>query len=934
MPSVRPAKVVAEPAYVNAFVEGSDLVLLHRNERGEMLARRRKAEWSSFYRRERVSQDVLRDLRNSTYVVGVSEEGEWLRVKWQAPEWRQKAHEEGGWAESLGLEHFEADVDPVRRFFSETGAEVQKPRRLYLDIETDSRVPPNEARKGKARVLCWSLVDDKKMLVAANVLKLDSDEAEAQLLAALWSALDPFDQVVSWFGDIFDFPVVRIRSDILGVRHKTSDRWLWMDFAPVYERMNRNASDSGAEKESMALQNVAMSRLGHGKSEFDARKTWDAWAAGGAERQRMVDYCVQDTTLLAELNEETGYLDVNDALCAVGRLFADTRSANPTEYVDGFLLRMGVERGERFPTRKRFRDEDEKREKFAGAFVMEPKCVGIERDIHVGDFSGMYPSIILTWNMSPETKVAVIQSGPIGRDDACRAPSTRQGFLVGSSGILPDALKRVREMRKHWQRRQAEAPAGSPAWLEAYRLSTAYKVIANSFYGVVGSPFSRFFDRTIAESVTQNGVWLIRRTIDEAERRGWEVVYSDTDSIFVRGPTREAFEEFVRWCNAELYPKLVADCGCRENYIEFAYEKEFARLVMVSAKKYVGLFRHHKWGTTCSCDVEKRGKRQPGLVDVRTMTCRDCGKHHTEWPPLRGKPEVRGLEYRRGDVIRFARDLQYAAILKLMGEQSDEPLDFAPMVEEARRRILQDPLAVEDVRLSKTLSKSLREYEPKKKTSGEDAAEPPHVQVGRLLKSRGEQVGEGTRVEYYVTDASSSPMRVAPAADYDGKPDRFYLWENLVYPGTQRLLEAAFPPGKGMTAEQLQARDWRRYERVRPRAERARKAPPAAESGVLPRRGRQVDATVQGGLFDAVLANHVVGRGTRAGPLVIELDCRDRPEPPDLSGVKAALERHPGDREVVLRIQTPDGVADLDLPQRVAESPELLREIAAASRTA
>jgi DNA polymerase elongation subunit (family B) len=903
--------------FVNGFVDGGDLVLLHRNERGEMLARRRKAEWSSFYRREDVSADVLRDLRNSGYVVGISEEGDWLRVRWGDALWRAKAHEEGGWAESLGLRHFEADVDPIRRYFSESGAEVAKPRRVYLDIETDSRVQPVEARKGKARVLCYALVDEAGELVAREALAEDSDDAESRLLASLWVKLEPFDQVVAWYGDGFDFPVIRTRSEILGVRRKDERRWLWLDFLPVYERMNRNASDSGAEKESMSLQNVAMSRLGEGKDDFDARKTWEAWAAGGAERERMLAYCAKDTALLQKLNAKTGFLDVNDAICEVGRLFADTQSANPTNYVDGFLLRMGVERGTRFASKKSYsKDDEEKREKFAGAFVMEPKAVGIERDIHVADFAGMYPSIILTWNMSPETKVMVAVNGPIGVEGACRAPSTRQGFLVGTPGILPEALKRVREMRKHWQKKQASLPPGTPEWAEAGRLSTAYKVIANSFYGVVGSPFSRFFDRSIAESVTQNGVWLIKRTIDEAEKRGWEVIYSDTDSIFVKGPERGEFDEFVRWCNAELYPRLVAESGARENYIEIAYEKQFSRVVFVSAKKYAAVYAHYKWVATCSCTTTRD---EPGALDVRTMTCRDCGTVHTVLPPPRGKPEIRGLEYKRGDVIRIARELQLAAIRKLMVDLSEEPLDFVPLVEAVRRRVLDEPLPIEEVRLSKSLSKSLREYEPKKKKDGEAAAEPPHVQVARVLKSRGEQVGSGSRVEYYVVDASSSPMKVAPAADYDGNPDRYYLWENLIYPATQRLLEAAFPVRQGMTAEELRARDWAQYERARPRAARAAKAQP--EGGPAPRRGRSA-VPEQGGLFGAPAS------ATGPGPLVVEVGEGDR-----LGAAREALERHPGDREVVLRVRTPEGVAELACPQRVAVSPELLRELEGAKKS-
>ena len=386
---------MTEPRFINGFVDGSDLVLLYRDEVGVLKARRRRAEWSSFHRARDLAArpDVLRDLRGSEFVLGISEEGEWTRVKWQAPEWRAKACGPEGWFETR-IKHFEADVHAIRRFFSDTGAQVAKPRRIGLDIETDSRVPPAQARQGKARVLIWSLVDDSERVVARGCLEHETDEDERRLLEELWRALDPYDQVVSWFGDGFDFPIVKGRSEIVGAAYKDSRRWLWCDFMPVYERMNRNAAESGDEKESLSLHAVCMARLGEGKNEFDASKTYEAWAEGGAARQRLIDYCDQDTKLLPKLWKKTGFLDINDAICEVARSFADTRSADPTSFVDGFMLRMAVERGTHFPSRAHYgREEQEQHEKFAGAYVMAPKLKGIERDLHVCDFSGMYPSI-------------------------------------------------------------------------------------------------------------------------------------------------------------------------------------------------------------------------------------------------------------------------------------------------------------------------------------------------------------------------------------------------------------------------------------------------------------------------------------------------------------------------------------------------------------
>lgn len=774
---------MTEPAYVNGFVDGFELVLLRRDEAGKMLARRRPAEWASFYRAAELPADVMASFRASQYVSGISIEGEWVRVRWRGGEWRRKAHEPDGYLDQHGVVAFEADVDPIRRFFSDTGATVAKPRRCYLDIETDPRVPPAQARLGKARILCWALTErdpgNPKLgrVVAKGVLERDDDEDEARLLEELWTALYPYDQVAAWFGDGFDFPIVKTRSLKVGARHRDPRAWLWIDLMEVYSR--RNNPESGDESESLKLNDVCNVNLGHGKHDYDVSQGWADWSAGGERRERLVAYCCQDTLLLPELDALKGFLDLNDSVCEVARCFADTQSLNPTNFVDGFLLRMAAERGTHFPSRTFSRgEEDGARKKFAGAFVMEPKMHGIMKDVHVADFSGMYPSIILTWNMSPETKAAIPINGPIP-DGHCRSPSNRVGFRVDVRGMLCDALLDMKKLRKEWQKRQATLTLGTPEWLDAFNRSQAYKVISNSFYGVMGSPFSRYFDVGIAEGTTQNGVWLIQHVIHEAEQRAMEVVYSDTDSVFVIKTDVERFGAFVRWCNAELFPRLVRECGCRENYIELDYQETFERIVMVTAKRYCAAFSRYKGNP----------------VD-----------------PQNPKIEIRGLEFRRGDSGKIERALQGEVIDLLMRKKIEDPESFEAAVVKARDHVLDDPLPIEEVVQSASLSQPLRDYKVKLKKDGTPAAQPAHVQVAHVLQERGELVGEGTRIRYVVADAGVSPMRVIPADDYRGDADRYHLWEKGVWPATERLLDAAFPDEK---------KRWNQYSRVRPRGGRS-----------------------------------------------------------------------------------------------------------------
>ena len=815
---------------MNGFVDGADLVLLYRDPAGQLMARRRKAEWSNFFKREDLlpKPHVLRDLRNSQYVAGISEEGEFVRVRWTAPEWRAKVFgiERNGkdfyGPEGENVPHYEADVDPIRRFFADTGAKIARPRRAYLDIETDPRIPPARAREGKARVLCWGIADEERNEVARGVLEADTDESEAALLEAMWRALEPYDQVVAWFGDGFDFPIVKKRSDLTGARHKDTRRWIFTDHMLIYERNNKNSAESGDEKDSLKLEDVAQAKLGYGKDKTPpevverfgdksmALLGWQLWEAGGEWRDLLVRYCMKDVALLPAIERKTGYLALHDAVCEVCGCFPTSKSAHPTEFVGGFMMRLCVEHRVKFPTRVRdwreFEEQDaSKRKKFAGAWVMEPKRNGIVKDVHVADFSGMYPSIIETFNMSPETRRHIAVNGPIPPGH-CRTPSTRVGFTTETPGILAIAVTGIGKLRKYWTKRQAELPPGTPEWRYAGQLSMGYKVVRNSFFGVAGSPFSPFYDVQVAEGITQTGVWLIQKTIHEATLRSIESIYGDTDALNATGTSRERFAEFVAWCNRELYPPALKECGCVTNTVEIAYEKEFERIVYVSAKRYTAAWRHYKWTTSCTCTT---AKGEPGALDVRKMTCRDCGKVHAELPPPRGEPEVKGLEYKRGDALKLTRELQWSCIQKLMVDRSENPDDFVPIVEAMRDRILGGPLAISEIQLSKSLSKELKEYHTKTKQDGTNRADLPHVQVGKILKERGEQVGEGVRIAYYVVDASVSPMVVAPAVDYAGECDRHYVWEQCVFPATMRLLQAAFPGS-----------DWRAYERTRPKKQR------------------------------------------------------------------------------------------------------------------
>lgn len=848
-------------AYVNGYVDGDQLVLLYRSEQGELLFKRAPAQYVSFFKRSEVPASIDRQLRNSDNVAAMVDEGEWTRVTWKPTRFPRKGRD-GRQRDILirdiicqdpdspvrkaNVPTYEGDVHPVQRYLVDNECSIQRPRRVYLDIETDSRV--SFAKKEEMRVLSWAIEDDEGR-TAVGVLNEDTDEDEGRLLFELWNALSAYDQVLAWNGDRFDFPVIMARSALVLQEHVgDARRWLWLDHLELFKRMNVTASESGDEKASLRLQDVAMSVVGEGKDAFDGSKTWHAWACArpvdvcpgcGAKhdyspRECMVRYNQKDTHLLRRIEEKTGYIELFFTLCDSCGVFPDSEGTNPTKQVDAFMLRLGRKREIHFATYQ----YKEHVEQFLGAYVMEPAGEGIERNVHVADFARLYPSVIITWNISPETRVSIQDPAKPIPPGHCRAPRTNVLFRNDVEGVLPIAVKEMLRLRSDWNKKKAAATPGTTEWKEADRRSTAYKIAANSFFGVVSSPFSRYYDKLVGESITQGGVELLMQTIGQLEKRTTaKNIYGDTDSFFGKGISKGDFESFVKWCNAEFYPELVKRYGCTTCAIELAYEKAFDRIVLVGKKRYAGRYLHYK------------------------------GSPATK----ESKPEIKGLEFKRGDTAKLARELQEQVIKLLLGDW-EEP--FAPATEDVamyerllrawQQRILDEPMPLELCSISKSLSKALpptpketetwlakqrekaerREqpwteveekaaidelwakfnargdgYKTREKNDGGRSALPAQVQVAMMLKDRGEEVHVGTKISYVVVDGSSN-LKVIPASDFTGECDRFYLWENLVWPATERVLEAAFPK-----------HDWSQFAKVRPKKPRQPRAPKAIPAG-------------------------------------------------------------------------------------------------------
>ena len=146
-----------------------------------------------------------------------------------------------------------------------------------------------------------------------------------------------------------------------------------------------------------------------------------------------------------------------------------------------------------------------------GGYVMDSQP-GLYDNVLVLDFKSLYPSIIRTFHIDP---LGMARPGADPIPGFLDAGFSREETIL--PGIIADLWKR-RDLAKQMNNRP---------------LSQAIKIIMNSFYGVLGSSGCRFYNPGLASSITRRGHQIITESRDMLETQGYQVIYGDTDSLFV-----------------------------------------------------------------------------------------------------------------------------------------------------------------------------------------------------------------------------------------------------------------------------------------------------------------------------------------------------------------------------------------------------------------
>ena len=220
-----------------------------------------------------------------------------------------------------------------------------------------------------------------------------------------------------------------------------------------------------------------------------------------------------------------------------------------------------------------------------GGYVMNSKP-GLYDSVLVLDYKSLYPSIIRTFRVDPYAR---IKAEELDENDCI--PGFNGISFSRDDFILPDIIKSL------WHARDKAKEDDNKA------LSQAIKIIMNSFYGVLGTAGCRVHDSRLTSSITLRGHELMKQTAVMIEAEGYEVIYGDTDSVFVSlGGIKE--KEFADTVGLQLitkinhhWQKVLSEQYHIESFLEMEYETHYIRFFMPtvrgsdkgSKKRYAGM---------------------------------------------------------------------------------------------------------------------------------------------------------------------------------------------------------------------------------------------------------------------------------------------------------------------------------------------------------
>ncbi|MHA2223658.1 MAG: DNA-directed DNA polymerase I [Candidatus Hodarchaeales archaeon] len=467
----------------------------------------------------------------------------------------------------------------VNSFHDDFTQEIPEMPIVSCDIETEStegQIP--QASDPKFRIICICFADNHNNEIALVLnrpgiekgikpaemplnVQIERFEKEEALLKRCFEILRKYTIITTFNGDNFDFPYLHERAKHLKIGYLSPIKWnrrdkscnfkqgLHIDLYRFYHNVAIRTYAFGNRYKEENLDAIAQALLGIGKiavpKSIDELSEWD-----------LLYYCARDAQITLDLLlfENQTPLNLIFMLARICRTpIDDLVRTSVSNWVRSLFYFEHRRRGYLIPNPEDIQREKGtitgskaiiKGKKYKGARVIDP-VPGVHFNVAVLDFASLYPSIIDTFNLSYETILC--------DHEECKnnkVPQTNYWVCQKKRGIMADIIGFIKGVRVLWLK--PESKKKTPNQIYYQILERSLKVLINASYGVIGSDRFALYCLPVADSTTAFGRDAIEKTIQRAQSMNIQVLYGDTDSVFLYNPSKDQVNKIIRWSQEDL----------------------------------------------------------------------------------------------------------------------------------------------------------------------------------------------------------------------------------------------------------------------------------------------------------------------------------------------------------------------------------------------
>ncbi len=452
-------------------------------------------------------------------------------------------------------------------------------RRAAIDIEVyapvSTRMP--DAREAACPVIAVSVYSsdgEKRVLLLrregvregnkrlAADIAVEYCETEEELLRKTFDVLNDYPFILTFNGDDFDLRYLSHRAMNLGFSRSEVPidigkrvcllRYgIHIDLYKFFFNRSVQIYAYGNRYRDVTLDDVGNALIGVEKIHLE--KTF-----GDLSYSELAAYCLRDSEIAYKLTsfEDDSAMKLILVLARIASMpMEDVSRQGVSRWIRNFMHREHRKRNMLIPNAEDILTKKGKTsttavikgKKYKGAIVVEP-TPGVHFNVAVMDFPSLYPSIIKVWNLGYQS-IRCNHPGCKGHS----IPDTQHWVCTEKRALESLLIGSLRDLRVKWYKSRAKDKTLPPELRSWYNITQgALKVILNASYGVFGAESFDLYCPPVAEATAAIGRYSITQILKHAESVGIQVLYGDTDSLFLKNPSKEQIEELVHYTEHEL----------------------------------------------------------------------------------------------------------------------------------------------------------------------------------------------------------------------------------------------------------------------------------------------------------------------------------------------------------------------------------------------